>query len=306
MMGKITLLLLVVAAPAMAQAKLDDATRQTLQWQIALEREGFSPGIIDGKSGPKLALASREFQRRMGLAVTGTLDSAMRQTLAMTDREPVQSYTIAAQDVAQVVGTIPTDWNLKAKMPFLGYGSVADAVAERFHCTRGLLDRLNPGATMAILKEGDVLSVPAIEKAKVVRGSRLRIHLGEKVIRVLDREGTVVSLFHCSIAKDEAKRPSGTASVVTVISNPTYSFDPAMWPEVKNVNQKLLIPPGPRNPVGVCWIALSLSGYGIHGTPAPEMIGKTGSHGCFRLTNWDAMRLGGMAEAGMVVDFVRR
>jgi lipoprotein-anchoring transpeptidase ErfK/SrfK len=93
--------------------------------------------------------------------------------------------------------------------------------------------------------------------------------------------------------------------VVGVTSNPAYSFDPAMWPEVNNVTQKLLIPPGPRNPVGVCWIALSLPGYGIHGTPTPEMIGKTGSHGCFRLTNWDATRLGGMVEAGIGVEFVK-
>src|SRR5258706_11824784 len=188
----------------------------------------------------------------------------------------------------------------------LGYPSVADAVAERFHCTGGLLDRLNPSANMAILKEGDTLNVPAIEKPKFVRGSRLQIHLGEKVIRILDREAKVVALFHCSIAKDESKRPSGTATVVSITTNPAYRFDPAMWPEVTNVNQKLLIPPGPRNPVGLCWIALSLPGYGIHGTPTPEMIGKTGSHGCFRLTNWDATRLGGMVEPGMVVEFVGR
>jgi lipoprotein-anchoring transpeptidase ErfK/SrfK len=292
---------LFLVSPVTAEVKLDSATRDAMQWQIALEREGFSPGIIDGKLGAKSALAKAEFAKRFELT-----DAALRLALAIGEREPVQTYTVSAQDVAQVVGTIPTDWNLKAKMPFLGYASVADAVAERFHCTRGLLDRLNPGANMAILKEGDVLNVPAIEKGKSIRGSRLQIHLGQKVIRVLDRENKVVALFHCSIAKDEAKRPSGTASVVGVSTNPAYSFDPAMWPEVKNVSQKLLIPPGPRNPVGVCWIALSLSGYGIHGTPTPEMIGKTGSHGCFRLTNWDATRLGGMVEAGMIVDFLAR
>jgi hypothetical protein len=284
----------------MAQVKLDAAMREALSWQIALDREGFSPGIIDGKIGAKCALAKAEFAGRYELT-----DMAMRQALSVAQREPVLTYAITAQDVAQVVGTISTDWNLKAKMQFLGYATVADAVAERFHCTRGLLDRLNPGLNAAILKEGDVLSVPAIEKGKLVRGSRMQIHLGQKVIRVFDREGKIVALFHCSIAKDEAKRPSGTAIVVGVTSNPAYSFDPAMWPEVNNVSQKLLIPPGPRNPVGVCWIALSLSGYGIHGTPTPEMIGKTGSHGCFRLTNWDATRLGGMVEAGMLVEFVK-
>jgi len=295
------LLILSFASAASGDSTLDLTSRQTLQLQIALEREGFSPGILDAKTGPKVLLATNEFQRRNAPNVTGTLE-----VLSIGTRNPAQEYTISAQDISQVVGTIPTDWNLKAKMLFLGYPSVADAVAERFHCTRGLLDRLNPSANMAILKEGDTLSVPAIEKPKSIRGSRLQIHLGEKVIRILDREARVVALFHCSIAKDESKRPSGTATVVSITTNPAYRFDPAMWPEVTNVNQKLLIPSGPRNPVGLCWIALSLPGYGIHGTPTPEMIGKTGSHGCFRLTNWDATRLGGMVEPGMVVEFVGR
>src|SRR5215208_98187 len=178
----------------MAQVKLDAATRDALSWQIALEREGFSPGIIDGKIGAKYALARAEFARRFELS-----EGAVGPALGVGEREPMQSYAISAQDMAQVVGTIPTDWNQKAKMQFLGYATVADAVAERFHCTRGLLDRLNPGLNAAILKEGDVLNVPAIEKGKSIRGSRLQIHLGQKVIRVLDREGRVVALFHCSI-----------------------------------------------------------------------------------------------------------
>src|SRR5262249_49506493 len=111
-------------------------------------------------------------------------------------------------------------------------------------------------------------------------------------------------LFHCSIAANPDKRPAGSASIVSVTIDPVYCFDPAMLPEVKNVDQKLLIAPGPRNPVGRCWIALSLPGYGIHGTPNPEMIGKTGSDGCFRLANWDALRLGTMVKAGTPITFV--
>src|SRR3954465_11730409 len=134
----------------MAQIRLDSTTSEALSWQIALEREGFSPGIIDGKCGAKFALAKAEFAGRVELN-----ESAIADALGIGQREPVQSYSISAQDAASVVGTIPTDWNLKSKMQFLGYPSVADAVAERFHCTRGLLDRLNPGANMAVLKEGD-------------------------------------------------------------------------------------------------------------------------------------------------------
>src|SRR5436190_15994928 len=175
MIGRAIILLFCFVTPVCAQVKLDPATREALGWQIALEREGFSPGIIDGKVGPKCSLAKAEFARRFELN-----DSAMRQVLAVGEREPVSTYPVSAQDVGQVVGTIPSDWNLKAKMQFLGYASVADAVAERFHCTRGLLDRLNPGANIAVLKPGDVLNVPAIEKGKSIRASRSHINLAYK------------------------------------------------------------------------------------------------------------------------------
>jgi peptidoglycan hydrolase-like protein with peptidoglycan-binding domain len=305
MIARIALLVLIAAAPATAQVKLDAATVRTLQWQIALEREGFSPGLIDGKPGAKTSLATMEYQRRASLAATGVLDEPTIQALGVGEREPVQLYTVRGEDAEQVSGTIPQDWNAKAKMPYLGYASVAEAVMERFHCSRGLLERLNPTMTLQLLKAGDVVSVPAIEKPKLVRGTKVQIHLGQKVIRVLDRDSKFLALFHCSIAKDEAKRPTGKATIGAVALNPIYTFDPAMWPEVKNVNQKLSIAPGPRNPVGVAWISLSLPGYGIHGTPTPEMIGKTGSHGCFRLTNWDAQRLATMVSEGMAVEFLK-
>jgi len=121
---------------------------------------------------------------------------------------------------------------------------------------------------------------------------------------VLNRQRQLVALLHCSIAKHRDKLPSGDASVVVITENPTYTFDPKMWPEVKGVDRKLLIPAGPRNPVGRCWIGLSLPGYGIHGSPNPELIGKTGSHGCFRLSNWDALRLARMIRVGTKVHFV--
>jgi lipoprotein-anchoring transpeptidase ErfK/SrfK len=156
---------------------------------------------------------------------------------------------------------------------------------------------------MTSLKPGDELTVPAVQEPKALYANRLEINMKEKIIRAFGGDA-VVALFHCSIAKDAGKRPTGTSRITGVTTNPAYSFDPKMWPEVKDVKQKLLIPPGPRNPVGLCWMALSLPGYGIHGTPNPEMIGKTGSHGCFRMTNWDALRLGKMVAAGTLVQFV--
>jgi lipoprotein-anchoring transpeptidase ErfK/SrfK len=213
-------------------------------------------------------------------------------------------YEITDADQRLVTGT-PKDWNEKAAMRYLGYASLAEVVGERFHTSRRCLEGLNPGVNLERLKVGDRVVVPAVEEpGDLGRAGRLEINLGEKAIRAFDREGREIALFHCSIAKDVEKRPSGSARVVVVAPNPSYTFDPKMWPDVKDVTHKLIIPPGPRNPVGMCWVGLSLPGYGIHGTPNPEMIGKTGSHGCFRLTNWDAVRLGRMTVAGVPVTFI--
>jgi lipoprotein-anchoring transpeptidase ErfK/SrfK len=131
------------------------------------------------------------------------------------------------------------------------------------------------------------------------------VNLGEKTIRVYDSAGGELALFHCSIAKDKNKLPDRDTKVQVIAApNPSYTFNPSMWPEVHNVTRILTIPPGPRNPVGLAWVSLDLSGYGIHGSPKPELIGKTGSHGCFRLTNWDALKFAGFVREGMPVKIV--
>lgn len=274
-----------------------------LAWQIALERAGFSPGLVDGKIGAKTALATREFQKSRGLPVTGRLDEA---TVAALNPPTVLTgtYVISDADQQAVTGT-PKDWNEKAAMRYLGYASLVEVVGERFHTSRKCLEALNPGVSFDRIKVGDQLTVPAVEEpGELGRVARLEINLDEKAIRAFDKGEHEIALFHCSIAKDVEKRPTGNARVVVVTPNPAYTFDPKMWPDVTNVSRKLLIPPGPRNPVGMCWVGLSLPGYGIHGTPNPEMIGKTGSHGCFRLTNWDAVRLGRITVAGVPVKFI--
>jgi lipoprotein-anchoring transpeptidase ErfK/SrfK len=140
---------------------------------------------------------------------------------------------------------------------------------------------------------------------KRVGAGWVMVNLGEKTIRVLDQAGGELALFHCSVAKDKNKLPDRDTKVQLIASpNPGYTFNPSMWPEVKNVSGVLQIPPGPRNPVGLSWVQLDLPGYGIHGVPKPELIGKTGSHGCFRLTNWDALKFAGWVRVGMVVKVV--
>ncbi len=272
--------------------------------QAALDRAGFSPGLIDGKTGRKTALAVRTFQEARGLPPTGVFDARTRAALRCDDTPATMTYTVTAADT-QDVGPVPKDWNAKAKLDRLRYEALGDLLAERGHCTRATLVRLNPGRDLDRLTPGATVTLPNVKDAVALPpAARLEVHLSERLIRVLDAGDRPIALLHCSIAEFVEKRPRGEARVVTVVFDPGYTFKPEMWPEVKNVKQALSIPPGPRNPVGLCWIGLSLPGYGIHGTPHPELIGKTGSHGCIRLANWDAVRLGRCVRVGTPVRFV--
>ncbi len=227
----------------------------------------------------------------------------------------VASYEVTADDAAQV-GIVPEDWNEKAKLDRLRYESLIECMGEKFHCTRGTLEMLNPGVKMDGLEPGQLLLVPNVrpfptDNKVVVQPHRwqetgsVTVNLGEKTIRVYDKSGAELALFHCSIAKDKEKLPDRDMAVKVIAApNPQYTLRPEMWPDVKDVTQVLQIPPGPRNPVGEAWVGLDLPGYGIHGTPKPELIGKTGSHGCFRLTNWDALKFAGLVQVGMVVKVV--
>jgi len=294
------------AQPATGQAGGQDLSLAwKVAWQIALDRVCFSPGIIDGKPGPKTRLATREFQRVRGLPMTGVLDAATARLLGADPNRAATYHHITRGDEAQV-GPVPAGWLARSRASRLPYPSLLELVAERYHCSRSLLKTMNPGRNLDRLALGDRVIVPLIEhdRLEATPADRLVIDTEGKVIRALAAE-KLVGLFHCSVAKKRTKRPTRPARVIGVTRNPTYRFDPDMWPEVKGIRRVLIIPPGPRNPVGLCWIGLSLAGYGIHGTPAPEMIGKTGSHGCFRLTNWDALRLGTMVKEDTPVTFRR-
>ncbi|MBL7134242.1 MAG: L,D-transpeptidase family protein [Phycisphaerae bacterium] len=298
------LLWAMLAAAGAAPAAEEMSLAQRLAWQIALDRVCFSPGIIDGKIGPKTQLATREFQRVRRLSVTGTLDAATAKLLGADPARAATYHTITPDDVRQV-GPVPAGWVAKSEASRLPYPSLDQLVAERYHCSRKLLATLNPGCDLSRLAAGDKLIVPLIDpQAEPTPADRLEVDTSAKVIRALAGD-RLVALFHCSVAARHSKVPTRPARVTGITENPTYRFDPSMWPEVKGIDRVLIIPPGPRNPVGLCWIALSLRGYGIHGSPAPEMIGKTGSHGCFRMTNWDALRLGRMVKAGTPVTFSR-
>lgn len=272
--------------------------------QAALDRAGFSPGVIDGKIGPKTKLALREYQSFQKLTASGEFDAATLAVLKVEDVPAFSTYTVTSGDIADV-GEFPTDWNRKAKLDRLRYESKLAMIAERGHCKKELVEALNPGVAIEKLAAGATVKLPNVDpQPPAGRPAKIEVDLGSKVVRARDAADRTVLLFHCSIAADDENLPSGKARVSVIAFDPTYSFKPEKWPEVKNVFEPLLIPPGPRNPVGLCWIGLSKPGYGIHGTPQPEMIGKTGSHGCIRLANWDAVRLGKAVIVETPVEFI--
>ncbi|MFQ5429967.1 MAG: L,D-transpeptidase family protein [Phycisphaerae bacterium] len=287
-----------------ALAHLSASRREVLAWQVALDRAGFSPGLIDAKAGPKTRAGLTAFQRAAGLPPTGAFDRETREALGLGDLPVVRRYVLTEDDL-QLVGPCPEDWIAKSKARWLGFASLASVAANNGHCSLPLLTRLNPGTDLGAVRPGDVLIVPNVVSERAARkADRLEVDFDAKTVRALDDAGRTLALFHCSIARAGVSRPTGRCTVASIAMNPKYLFRPEQWPEVKTVHRRLVIPPGPRSPVGVCWIGLSLKGYGLHGTPRPDLIGKTGSHGCIRLTNWDVLRLARMIRVGTPVRFV--
>jgi lipoprotein-anchoring transpeptidase ErfK/SrfK len=261
--------------------------------QTHLDCDNFSPGGIDGRWGSKSEKALAAWQKQNKLPITGKLDDRLVATLGNTNGV-LTTYAVTAADHAALT-PFPSSWLERSRQERMGYASLEELLAEKFHVFRATLRQLNPMASWPNPPAGTVVTVPAIQAKPLPALSKIEIRLGEKTLRAYDGNGRLVAQFPCSIAADKAKRPAGeTLRVVVWAENPEYTFDPDLFtddPEAATLGKKLRIPPGPNNPVGLAWIGLNRPGYGIHGTPAPEDISQTESHGCFRLTNWDALKL---------------
>jgi lipoprotein-anchoring transpeptidase ErfK/SrfK len=178
-------------------------------------------------------------------------------------------------------------------------------VAERTHTHPRLIRRLNPQVEWPAAAAGLPVVVPNTMPPVVSnKAAKVRISLWARALRAYDVQGGLLAHFPCSIARRVDKRPVGTLRVVLIIRNPSYTFNPEVFPESaegRRLKRKLLLPPGPNNPVGTAWIGLDRPGYGIHGTPRPEEVGRTESHGCFRLANWNAELLTDLVSVGTPV-----
>jgi lipoprotein-anchoring transpeptidase ErfK/SrfK len=280
--------------------KLD--TERIAAYQVALERIHFSCGFVDGDQGMRTQRMLRAYQASHGLPVTGFLDQPTRDAIGEPG-EPFLTYTVTADDVDSIMPK-PASWIAKSKVSRLGYNDIWELLAEKFHCTRGYLKDLNRGVTLPVAGT-EIIGPKVYPAAPIPKAASLRILLSETSIEALDADGRVIAFFPCSIAKDKNKRPHGVLTVKVVDPNPDYTFDPALFVDAakaEGITHKMVLPPGPRNPVGTTWVGLSLPGYGIHGTPEPENISRTQSHGCFRLANWNAEKVLKMVRVGTPVD----
>jgi lipoprotein-anchoring transpeptidase ErfK/SrfK len=298
-----------LTAAAIEQAQFGEGqkanTALIVKAEVLLDRAGFSPGVIDGRDGDNYRKALAAFQRQSGLDSTGTLDADTFSALAATSEHPIMAdYAITEADVkGPFTKNIPANFEAMAKLPALGYPGPRDELAERFHMSEALLTTLNPGADFARAGTRIVVSdVP--QKPRHTRVAKIVIDKNARTLSAFDADGNLVAFYPASIGSTEKPAPSGVFKVKSVAHNPTYHYDPRFGFKGVKAQHKITIRPGPKNPVGVVWIDLSAPSYGIHGTPSPEKIGKTESHGCIRLTNWDALDLAGMVHRGTVVDFV--
>lgn len=292
---------------------LDDKARRGLALQVALDRAGFSPGEIDAAPGANTDRAAAAFKSARGNTDFGEIYS-----------NPVISYTITPEDTAgPFITAVPNDMMEKATLPTLGYTSVVELLAERFHASPKLLQRLNPDAQFAA---GEQIVVPNVEPFIVPAGKdaakqpeaapsdakpapsggpdkSLVVTVTDRAKTLEVRNATGELVFHAPVTtgSENDPLPVGEWKVNGVGRNPVFNYNPDLFWDADPSHAKAKVPPGPNNPVGVVWIDLSKEHYGIHGTPEPSRVGYTESHGCIRLTNWDAMRLAELVGPGTKV-----
>lgn len=291
-------------APATtAVAGYPRAVESVMEMQVELHRRGFSCGSIDGVPGAQTASALRAWQHASGVKESGVLDDATRAALELT-APALGEHVFDAEQLA-ALAPAPTTWLEKSQREALGYATALELVAERYRASPKLIAQLNPDIDWSSVAAGTRVVVPAVGRVVLPKNiARLLIWLSGRELEMVDADGTVLAHFPVSIAQMAEKRPVGELHMTVVIPDPNYTFDPAVFPEsaeAKELGRKLILPPGPNNPVGLAWIGLDRPGYGIHGTPEPEKVGRTESHGCFRLANWDALTLLSVAHAGLPV-----
>jgi lipoprotein-anchoring transpeptidase ErfK/SrfK len=271
-----------------------------LRARILLDRAHYSTGELGAGYDGNVRQAVRGFQKLKQLPVTGVVDGATWAQLNADSAPVLSAYTVSAQDAAGPYAPVPAGMAAKSKLGALAYANVAEALAEKFHCSPALLKRLNPGKVLG--RAGETLMVPNVAAAAPLpKAAKILVDQSDGTLTLLDGTGMPFAQFPASTGSAHDPLPFGQWQVRGVARNPVYQYNPKLFWDARPGEVKAKIAAGPNNPVGAAWIELSKPHYGIHGTPEPGNIAKTQSHGCIRLTNWDVLALAKVVARGAVV-----
>ncbi len=294
------------ALPLRGEAAGPTALR--VQWM--LDRIRFSPGVIDGRWGKNTEKAVYWLQDELGKEATGEVNRELWDILAagVEGLEPLTTYQVTSEDLSGPFVDIPEEPAAKAELDCLCYESAEEMLAERFHVTPDLLARLNPDTDFENLAAGDSLTVPNVEvmepdEEPADRVEKIVISRQGFYLHALDGEGNILYHFPSTLGSGYSPSPTGDYKITSHAYDPEFHYQPSLFPEVADSEEDLMLPSGPNSPVGVVWLDLSKENYGIHGTSAPSTIGYATSHGCIRLTNWDAYFLANQVAVGTPVEF---
>jgi lipoprotein-anchoring transpeptidase ErfK/SrfK len=300
-----------LARPSTARGTSARPCADAASWQIRLDQRGFSSGQLDGSLGTSTRHALAAFQDSHGLPASGQPDCATWHSLVSESRRSTLTpYTITPDDVkGPFIERMPPDMEAAARLQSLGYTSIIEALAERFHAAPAFLKRLNPRARFA---SGEQIKVPAVlpfdetvtpQHETGAADVSVLVSRRESALRVTRADGTLIFFAPVSSGSTHDPLPPGHWKVTSVTWHPLFHYNPELFWDADPKDGAATIKPGPNNPVGVVWIGLDLEHYGLHGTPEPSSIGATASHGCVRLTNWDAARLATLIQPGTPVVF---
>jgi lipoprotein-anchoring transpeptidase ErfK/SrfK len=273
--------------------------------EVLLDRAHFSPGEIDGKFGENAKKALRAYAEAQQLPSSDALTAEVWKKLAADDRPVTTNYTITRRDVAgPFLPRLPARMEDMKDIPRLGFTSPREGLAEKFHMSEQLLAELNPGQHFD--RAGDRIIVPDLdrEEANPAKAEKIEVDKVRQTVKLFDKSSALIGFYPATVGSEEKPSPSGTLRVTEIDQNPTYHYNPKYHFKGVHSRKPFTIRPGPNNPVGVVWINLSGDGYGIHGTPSPGKISKAQSHGCIRLTNWDAERVAAHVTKGTAAIFV--